>query len=54
MKINGMDIGGEIKEINLNGRKVSVITPKKKVSHEEGLREIRELVDEIRKRAGLN
>ena len=43
-----LEIGGKVKEINLNNRTIGVITPKKAVSYEEGLKNVDKIVKKIK------
>ena len=43
-----LNIGGKVEEVKLNGHFVSVITPKKAVSYEEGMKRIDKLISEIK------
>lgn len=45
-----LKIGGKIKDINLNDHLVSVITPKKSVSYEEGIENINKIIQKIKKK----
>ena len=45
-----LKIGGKIEEVKLNGHFVSVITPKRKLSYEEGMKRIDKLISEIKKK----
>ena len=42
------EIGGKIKSINLNNHIVSVITPKRSVSYEEGIENINKIIKKIK------
>ncbi len=44
-----LKIGGKIENINLNNHFVSVITPKRKVSYEEGVKRVEKLISKIKK-----
>ncbi len=44
-----MKIGGKVKDIRLNGYTVSVITPKERISYEEGVRRIDKILAEASK-----
>jgi len=46
----GIDIGGETKIRRLNGNQVVVSMPKKELSFEEGIKEIRKRVESLKKR----
>ena len=46
-----LKIGGKIEQVSLNNHLVSVITPKKAVSYEEGMKRIDKLIAEIKKKA---
>ena len=46
---NPISIGGRMKEVSLNNHIVSVITPKKKISYEEGEKRIEKIVSKIKK-----
>ena len=48
-----MFLKGKREEIILNGHKVTVIKPSKKVSYEEGMKRIDKIIDKMRKDAGL-
>jgi len=48
--MKGLKIGGKVETINLNNHIVSVITPKKSVSYEEGVKRIDKLISKIKKR----
>ena len=50
---NTLGIGGKVKTIMLNGRRVTVIMPKEKISYEEGVRRIEKLIKKIKKEAGI-
>ncbi len=43
-----IEIGGKIKNISLNNHFVSVITPRKDVSYEEGVERINRIIDKIK------
>lgn len=49
LKRNPISIGGKIKEVNLNNHLVSVITPKKNISYEEGEKRFEKIVSKIKK-----
>ena len=49
IKADIMEIGGKIEERTLNGYIVSVITPKERISYEEGVRRIDKILAEASK-----
>jgi hypothetical protein len=48
--MNDLGIGGKLKEVVLGGHYVTVITPKKSVSYEEGMKRIDKLISEIKRK----
>lgn len=42
------EIGGKVRNVNLNNHVVSVITPKKPVSYEKGNKNVEKMIQEIK------
>jgi len=43
-----MKFGGKVKDVRMNGFVVSVITPKRRVSYEDGEKRIEEMISKIK------
>ena len=43
-----IEIGGKIKNISLNSHFVSVITPRKDISYEDGLERINKIIEKVK------
>jgi len=43
-----IEIGGKIKDISLNNHFVSVITPRKDISYEEGVERINKIIEKAK------